>query len=112
MADIFISYSSKDKQVADDLCAQIEQQGYSCWIAPRDIVPGEDWARSINTAITAAKVFIVIYSRNSCESTQVPKEIGIAGARDLSIIPYKIDETPLTGDFEYLIGKLLNRKNR
>ena len=103
MADIFISYSSKDKETADVLCAQIEQQGYSCWIAPRDIVPGEDWARSINTAITAAKVFIVIYSRNSCESSQVPKEIGIAGARNLSIIPYKIDDTPLTGDFEYYL---------
>ena len=103
MADVFISYSSKDKQVADTLCAQIEQQGYSCWIAPRDIIPGEDWARSINTAITAAKVFIVIYSRNSCESSQVPKEIGIAGARDLSIIPYKIDDTPLAGDFEYYL---------
>ncbi len=103
MSDVFISYSSKDKEVADALCAQIEQQGYSCWIAPRDILPGEDWARSINTAITAAKVFIVIYSRNSCESSQVPKEIGIAGARDLSIIPYKIDDTPLSGDFEYYL---------
>ncbi len=103
MADIFISYSSKDKQIADVLCSQMEQNGYSCWIAPRDIIPGEDWARSINTAITAAKVFIVIYSRNSCESSQVPKEIGIAGARDLSIIPYKIDDTPLSGDFEYYL---------
>ena len=103
MADVFISYSSKDRQVAESLCTQIEQHGYSCWIAPRDILPGEDWARAINTAITAAKVFIVIYSRNSVESSQVPKEIGIAGARDLSIIPYKIDDTPLAGDFEYYL---------
>ncbi len=101
MADIFISYSTKDKAVAEQLVAQIESNGYTCWIAPRNIVPGADWAKSINTAITEAKVFIVIYSRNSTESTQVPKEIGIADARKLPIIPYKIDSTPLSGDFEY-----------
>lgn len=103
MSDIFISYSSKDQQIADTLCSQLENNGYSCWIAHRDIIPGEDWARKINTAITSAKVFIVIYSRNSSESTQVPKEIGIAGARNIAIIPYKIDDTPLAGDFEYYL---------
>jgi hypothetical protein len=39
MHDVFISYSSKDKTVADSVCAKLEQEKISCWIAPRDILP-------------------------------------------------------------------------
>jgi len=103
VADVFISHSSIDHVVAEQLCANLEANGISCWMAPRDIKPGEEWARAINNAITAASVFIVIYSANSCQSTQVPKEIGLAGARNIYIVPYKIDNTPLTGEFEYYL---------
>jgi hypothetical protein len=35
--DVFISYSSKDKPVADAVCAGPEGRGIRCWVAPRDI---------------------------------------------------------------------------
>jgi len=38
--DIFISYSSKDKPIADGICASLETAGIRCWIAPRDIAAG------------------------------------------------------------------------
>jgi hypothetical protein len=38
--DVFISYASEDKTVADAVCAMIESQGVRCWIAPRDVLPG------------------------------------------------------------------------
>lgn len=103
MADVFISHSSKDKVIADHICAELEKKGIKCWIAPRDIKPGEEWARAINTAITSSSAFIVIYSGNSAQSTQVPKEIGLAGAKNSYIIPYKIDDTKLTDEFEYYL---------
>lgn len=37
--DIFVSYSSKDKPVADAVVAGLEQKGIRCWIAPRDLTP-------------------------------------------------------------------------
>jgi hypothetical protein len=30
---VFISYSTEDKTVADDLCAALESAGIFCWIA-------------------------------------------------------------------------------
>ncbi len=33
--DVFISYSSKDKPIADAVCANIEAAGIRCWVAPR-----------------------------------------------------------------------------
>lgn len=105
MSDVFISHSSKDKEIADKVVSYLEERGVSCWIAPRNIVPGSEWAASINTAITATRVFLIIYSANSSQSKQVVREISLAESRkDVFIIPYKIDDTPLSGTFEYYLS--------
>ena len=31
--DVFISYSTKDKVIADAICANLENRGIRCWIA-------------------------------------------------------------------------------
>lgn len=103
MADVFISHSSKDHDIAEHICDELEKKGLKCWFAPRDIKPGEEWAKAINTAITSSSAFIIIYSANSSQSTQVPREIGLAGAKNLYIIPYKIDDTKLSDEFEYYL---------
>lgn len=105
MSDVFISHSSKDKETADKVVEFLEEKGLTCWIAPRDIVPGSDWAASISTAITTTKVCLVIYSKNSAESDQVAREISIAETKkDVFVIPYKIDDAELTGSFEYYLS--------
>ena len=62
MADVFISHSSKDKVIADKMCEALEEKGLKCWIAPRDITPGTEWAVAISDAIATIKVMVVIYS--------------------------------------------------
>ena len=104
MADIFISHSSKDKEIADKLCEAMEAKGLKCWIAPRDIVPGSEWAVSISEAISDISAMVVIYSENSASSTQVPKELGLADKRGKFIVPYKIDDMELTGAFDYYLA--------
>lgn len=101
MADVFVSHSSMDKAIADELVSHLEEKGIKCWIAPRDILPGSEWAVSINNAISESKIMIVIYSANSAASTQVPKELTIADRKDKFIIPYMVDKTELFGSFEY-----------
>ena len=49
--DVFISYSHKDKAVADAICHYFENDKLKCWIAPRDIMPGQKWAKSIAEAV-------------------------------------------------------------
>lgn len=104
MSDVFLSHSSKDKPIADKVCQFLEEKGLSCWIAPRNIVPGSDWAASISTAITASKVFLLIYSENSAASSQVGRELSLAESKDdVFVVPYKVDETELSGSFEYYL---------
>ncbi len=104
MADVFISHSSIDKAIADKLCEELEARGLKCWIAPRDIAAGSEWAAAISEAISETKVMLLIYSHNSAQSTQVPKEINLAESWGKVIIPYKIDDAQLAGVFAYFLA--------
>ena len=103
MADVFISHSSKDKEIAELICNTLEANGIKCWIAPRDIRGGDDWSAAITDAISESKVFIIVYSKNSAQSTQVPREIALADSAHSHIIPYKIDDTELSSSFKYYL---------
>ena len=63
--DVFISYSSKDKNTANAVCPKLENQKIRCWIAPRDVPAGQSWAGSIIDAINESKVFVLVFSDGS-----------------------------------------------
>ena len=102
--DIFISYSSKDKPVADQLVTHIEKAGYTCWIAPRNIVAGVEYSEVIEKAILKCKVFLIIFSEYSEKSSWVKSELNIAFSENKYLIPYKIDATPLKGTMRLLLN--------
>ena len=39
--DVFVSYAAQDKPTADAACATLEARQVRCWIAPRDVLPGD-----------------------------------------------------------------------
>jgi WD40 repeat protein len=101
--DVFISYSSKDKPIADGICANLEAAGVRCWIAPRDIAPGEEWPRAITNAISNSQVMILVFSSASNSSSDVGREIVLAANHNLVIIPFKIENIePEPGKQYYL----------
>lgn len=91
--DIFISYSTKDKQAADAICHTLESNGLRCWIAPRNIRGGEEYAKEIMDGLEAAKIVVLVFSKNSQNSPFVTNEIANAFEKNKPIISYKIDET-------------------
>ena len=101
---VFISHSSKDKEIADKVCSAIENKGIGCWIAPRDIPYGEQWAGEITRALKEAVVCIFIFSKNSNQSKQVAKEIEIAFDNSVIIIPIRIDNTELNDVLTYYLA--------
>lgn len=104
--DIFISYASKDKHIADAVCSTLENSGIRCWFAPRDIFPGSDWAQSIINAIKSSKIMILIFSQNSNASSQVTKELNLAVSNNLMIVPFKIDDSVPSGSMEYFLADM------
>lgn len=70
----FVSHSRADSKAAQELVEFLESRGFDCWIAPRDIRPGADWALSILRAIDEAEALIVLRSGNSDSSGHVLRE--------------------------------------
>jgi len=73
--DVFISYASEDKSVADAVCTLLESRSVDCWIAPRNVLPGIAYGEAIIDAIRGYRVMILIFSSKSNTSPHVPKEI-------------------------------------
>lgn len=102
--DVFISYSSIDKAAAFAACATFEGAGIRCWIAPRDVAAGAEWAEEIITAIEAARIMVLIFSSNSNESRQVKREIELAVSRGLTIMPLRLEQVEPTRSMAYYMA--------
>src|SRR5438093_12272905 len=102
--DVFVSHSVKDKAVADAIVARLEGDSVTCWIAPRDVVPGADWGESIIDAIESSRIMILIFSRNADASPQIKREVERAVNKGVYIIPFRVDDIPPTKSLEYFIS--------
>ncbi|MCK5646563.1 MAG: toll/interleukin-1 receptor domain-containing protein, partial [Anaerolineales bacterium] len=104
--DVFISYSSKDKAVADAVCATIENRKVRCWIAPRDVPPGLPYAAALVNAINDSKVFVLVLSKGSNSSGAVMREVEEAVDTGIPIIPLRIEDIEPTAAMRYYIKSL------
>ncbi len=95
--DVFVSYSSKEKAVADAVVSALENEGIRCWYAPRDIAPGADWADSITQAIHECRIMILVFSKNANHSQRVIDEINYAISQEKIILPFRIEAYNPTG---------------
>ena len=102
----FISYSSKDKNIADNLCFKLEQNGVAVWYAPRDV--HGPYASAIVHAIEKCTHFIVILSQNSMASQHVLNEIDLAFQslpNDIKFKPLRVDTSLFTPSFKYYLSR-------
>ncbi len=104
--DVFISYSSKDKTIADAVCARLEARGIRCWIAPRDVQPGQPYGSEIIDAIHASKAMVLVFSANANASPHIPKEIERAVSHGVSVIPLRVEAVMPGKALDYFISSV------
>ena len=95
--DVFVSYSSQDKPAADAVVAALENAGVRCWVAPRDILPGQEWAESILRAIERSRLMVLVFSDHANDSKHVRKEVERAVHHGLAVAPIRLSLWPRTG---------------
>lgn len=101
---VFISHSSNDRQTAVALCKYLEAHNIHCWIAPRNIDVGKDYAQSIMEAIESSAIMILILSNAANNSKHVRNEIERAFNHQLVIMPFRIQNIVPGGSFEYFLS--------
>jgi hypothetical protein len=103
---VFISHSSSDQRAAQTVCKYLEQNGIDCWIAPRDITPGQNFGAAIIEAINRTQLLLVLFSSKLDESHHAVREIERAVSKGLNILPVLIEDVSPTGSYEYLLCNL------
>src|SRR6185437_13953775 len=78
--------------------------GIDCWIAPRDIAPSADWAAEIMDAISSASAMILVFSASSNQSPQVRREVERAVHKQLSILPFRIEDVLPCKSLEFFLS--------
>lgn len=104
--DIFISYSSKQKSIADGVCHYLEENGFKCWMAPRDIPVGSEYGDLIEEAIKTCKAVVLVFSEAASISKWVKGEINVAFSEDKPILPFRVDETEIKGGFRVMLNQM------
>ena len=102
--DVFISHSSKDKLTADAICSALEKNGVRCWIAPRDVRPGADYPGEIIRGIEESSLMVLVFSKESNNSSFVYAEVERAFAKGKTIIPYRLSKVEMSDNLELLLA--------
>ena len=100
---IFISHSSTDATIAQDICSILEATGIECFIAPRDIRSGYEYASEIINGLDKSDILLLLLSNKANQSPHVLREIERAVTNSTPIIVYKLEDVKLTKSMEYFL---------
>lgn len=75
-----------------------------CWIAPRDVQPGESYAAAIVNAINNSKMLVLVLSRHAIDSPHVLREIERASSKRRPVLSIRMDSAALPPDLEYFLS--------
>jgi serine/threonine protein kinase len=101
---VFVSYSSDDQNIADAICAALENEGIRCWMAPRDVQGGRPYSGQITQAIRETRVLLLVLSQASNRSKQVLREVERAAHCQNHLLTFRIEAIAPGDDLAYFLG--------
>jgi len=100
---VYISCAGEDQRSADIIQSAIEKCGIRCE-STTGISSGGDLSMYTETAIERSSVFIVVYSRHANASSALTREIEYAASRDIFLLPFRIEDTPMSQELEFYLS--------
>jgi hypothetical protein len=101
--DVFASYSSQDKPIADAVCAALESKKVRCWIAPRDILAGIPYGEALTKALDGGRVRVLVPSVKANESRHIIREVESAVDKGIPIVPFRIENFQPSKSLDYFL---------
>ena len=103
---VFISYSTKDMELARRIKDKLEAKDYLVFFAPDSIPAGSSYSRIIKNAITEASqegCVMVLLSEEAMKSAWVIHEVESAIANKGTIVPVTVGDVTFTDEFEFYL---------
>lgn len=101
---VFVSYSQPDRDTALAVVSHLEAHDIPCWVAPRDVSPGVEWAEQIVEAIACASIMVLVFSSSANGSPQVRREVERAVHRQVRVLPFRVEDVLPARSLEYFLS--------
>jgi hypothetical protein len=102
--DIFVSYATADTDSVMNIVSELKDQGLKCWMAPRDIRPGEEFGAEIIRGIRSSANFIVFLSHTSVRSRHVRAEVERAVTAAKPMYPVRLSDVEIGEALEFFLS--------
>ncbi len=101
MRPVFISYATSDRKEALSVCEAIERRGTPCWIACRDVRPGENYQEAIVRAIRTARAMVLVFSDAANNSDEIKKELSLVSRSRVPLMALRLADVEPSDAFAY-----------
>src|SRR6201999_1196522 len=98
--EIFISYRRADEAWARLLHSQLRAEGVEAWYDAH-VGAGQDWRVATAKALEQSQIFVLLFSENAAESSDIAKELAAATLEKKLIIPVRLQDIAPKGAFLY-----------
>ena len=99
--DVFLCYAKEDEKYANAVSRIFEENNIKTWIKSKFNSSDVD-ANIITEAIAKSKCLILVYSNNSKDSNYIINETDIAFSKEIPILLFNIDDSPIQRDLEFM----------
>lgn len=103
--DVFISFASKDEEVAGKIHSHLQDRGIDCFWC-NDLPGGAKYVTELGRAIRESKALLLVFSSAADSSDSVINEVTIAHNNRIPRIPLRL-ENVLPVNLEYVLANSL-----
>ena len=103
--DVFLSYSSRDTAVAEDVRTALMDAGVKCWMAAHDVHPGHSYPTEIMNALENASMMVLIYTAGSNASEHVANEVEKMFSDGKPIIVFMVEKESMCKELDYFLKR-------
>ncbi len=100
----FVSHAKADEKKAKEIAAGLEERGFKCWIAPRNVRPGYSYGDEIVRGIEKSRAFILVLSKASNGSAFVAREVERAISKDKAVYAIRVENVQPSPSLELFIS--------
>ena len=98
--EIFISYRRADEAWAQLLFSQLKAEGVEAWYDAH-VGAGQDWRIATAKALQASRIFVLLFTSNAAQSSDIAKELAAAVFEKKLIVPVRLENIAPSGAFLY-----------
>ncbi len=103
---VFVCHSSRDRARVEPLVRFVETAGWKCWMAPRDVPPGVEYAQAIVEAIDGCGLMLFAATAAADASPQVRRELERATSRGTTLLVARLEDYELSKAVQYYVGQV------